>query len=394
MKEAAMNFPEEETDEHHNLRHIKDALESLISCLREYSVCQKDYNEWLQYVQERCSIEKMLGASEVILRNLEIEEIFIKSLCDNYTFEERKDALLNVREKLTTDIQMLNYYKYTIRLIKNNQEEFGEAIQDIWVLEEQYNIFKEKTKDFKDPSTIITDSTFTDESDAITDDEILQILEEKWKKFDRIEFFKTKLNKIDVYDATDLNHIKFLIEECGYNEIIDKPDNAGITPLMNSIINDRNDIFEYLLQKGAKSDPPMRDLNASSSVSSTPLMEAILERNVDAIRLLLQHNANPLLKNKNAETAMDLLKEQLRTGHMFLTAKKTLYGPKHAKKEMPMSQETFDELQTVQKLLRKSEKKFAKNHPEMLQNESIGENIERNISRKRRHESIDPIENM
>uniref|UniRef100_A0A914XZ08 Uncharacterized protein n=1 Tax=Panagrolaimus superbus TaxID=310955 RepID=A0A914XZ08_9BILA len=159
---------------------------------------------------------------------------------------------------------------------------------------------------------------------------------------------------------------------------------------MKAVIIDRNDIIECLLEKGAKCDPPMEVKN-SLEVRTTPLMEAILQRNVDAIRLLLQHDANPLLKNRNGETALDLLNEQLKTGHMFLTASNTLLGPKRAKKEMPMSQETFDELKEVEKLLKKAEKEYAENHPEiLLRNESVG----LIISRKRRHESINPVENI
>uniref|UniRef100_A0A914XS92 Ankyrin repeat protein n=1 Tax=Panagrolaimus superbus TaxID=310955 RepID=A0A914XS92_9BILA len=171
----------------------------------------------------------MLGAREDILKDLEIEEVFIKSLCDNYTFEEREKSLLN-------------------------------------------NIYKEKIKDFKEPPTVITDSIFEAEWDALSDDEILQIIEEKWKNFDIIQSFKMKLNKIDIYgetelhraissDATDLNHIKFLINECGYDEIIDKSDFAGITPLMKAVNIDRTDIVQYLLEKGAKSDATMRNTN-------------------------------------------------------------------------------------------------------------------------------------
>uniref|UniRef100_A0AC34GYF8 Tetratricopeptide repeat protein n=1 Tax=Panagrolaimus sp. ES5 TaxID=591445 RepID=A0AC34GYF8_9BILA len=103
MKEAAMNIPEEPG--YGNLQKVKDALEFLIFCLREYSVCEKDSNELLQYLEEMHSLQQKLGATENVLIEIEVEQAFIKSICDNFTFEERKLDLLNVKEKLTTDVQ-------------------------------------------------------------------------------------------------------------------------------------------------------------------------------------------------------------------------------------------------------------------------------------------------
>uniref|UniRef100_A0AC34GXM8 Ankyrin repeat protein n=1 Tax=Panagrolaimus sp. ES5 TaxID=591445 RepID=A0AC34GXM8_9BILA len=311
------------------------------------------------------SLQRKLGATESVLNEIEVEQAFIKSICDNFTFEERKLDLLNVKEKLTTDVQRFNFYKCVIRLIKYNQEEFGDGVQDIWVLEEQLNIFKEKIKDFKEPPTIITNIPFEDECDAISDDQILEALEEKWIYFDKIQSFKKKLEKIDVYGETELykeispnvelGHIKFLIDECGYDEILEKPDNAGITPLMKAIMIDRTDIIEYLLEKGANANPAMSKneklekidvygetelykeispnvelghikflidecgydeiLEKPDNAGITPLMKAIMIDRTDIIEYLLEKgaNANPAMsKNEDPLIGATPLMEAVR----------------------------------------------------------------------------------
>lgn len=72
------------------------------------------------------------------------------------------------------------------------------------------------------------------------------------------------------------------------------PDPAGFPPLIAAISarrSDRNEILNLLLENGA--DPAQRGIN-----DWTPLHFAVAERDIEAVKLLLAHGADPDLKTR------------------------------------------------------------------------------------------------
>uniref|UniRef100_A0A3B4EP65 Uncharacterized protein n=1 Tax=Pygocentrus nattereri TaxID=42514 RepID=A0A3B4EP65_PYGNA len=72
-------------------------------------------------------------------------------------------------------------------------------------------------------------------------------------------------------------------------------DNAGWTPLHEAVLHKRYTIVEILLKAGAQ-------VNPAGYNGFTPLHDATID-------LLLKHGADPLLKNKRGEAAVDLNKD-------------------------------------------------------------------------------------
>ncbi|KAL7836721.1 hypothetical protein AOLI_G00280050 [Acnodon oligacanthus] len=79
-------------------------------------------------------------------------------------------------------------------------------------------------------------------------------------------------------------------------------DNAGWTPLHEAVLRKRYTIVEILLKAGAQ-------VNPAGYNRVTPLHDAIYLGDLKAVDLLLKHGADPLLKNKRGEAAVDMNKD-------------------------------------------------------------------------------------
>lgn len=84
-------------------------------------------------------------------------------------------------------------------------------------------------------------------------------------------------------------------------EDLDEPDYAGITPLQKAALQGHDDIVEFLISKGCRTDCKSQDLD-------TPLIDAVENSHVAVVRLLLHEgHVNPHHKNNKGQRAIDVV---------------------------------------------------------------------------------------
>uniref|UniRef100_A0A4W4FWA4 Uncharacterized protein n=1 Tax=Electrophorus electricus TaxID=8005 RepID=A0A4W4FWA4_ELEEL len=94
----------------------------------------------------------------------------------------------------------------------------------------------------------------------------------------------------------DLQSVRSMIK---VGACVNRVDNAGWSPLHEAVLSNRYAIAETLLKAGAQIDPLGHE-------GVTPLHDAVVLGHFKIIDLLLKHGADPLLKNENGDTAIDL----------------------------------------------------------------------------------------
>ena len=80
---------------------------------------------------------------------------------------------------------------------------------------------------------------------------------------------------------------------------MNKQNNFGQTPLHIAIINKNKNITKFLIENGA-------NLNISDNNLNMSLHLAVMNNDCEIIKMLLKYKANPLLVNKNNETVLDI----------------------------------------------------------------------------------------
>lgn len=84
-------------------------------------------------------------------------------------------------------------------------------------------------------------------------------------------------------------------------EEIDVPDFAGITPLQKASLHGWEEVVEYLINKGCRTD-------CESNDRDTPLIDAVENGHLDVVKLLLNEGrVNPHHQNKKGQRAIDVL---------------------------------------------------------------------------------------
>uniref|UniRef100_A0A914Q8U3 Uncharacterized protein n=1 Tax=Panagrolaimus davidi TaxID=227884 RepID=A0A914Q8U3_9BILA len=146
---------------------------------------------------------------------------------------------------------------------------------------------------------------------------------------DAIEEKKRNIGETDQYGknflhkaaAVNLQKVKFLIERCEYQSVINQVDNGGWTPLSKAVIHGHADIVEYLIDHGADMDILSKaELTTNGEICSgrqlSPLMEACTCGFFDVICKLIGRRADPLLRNQNGWTAADYLEEFIQQANL------------------------------------------------------------------------------
>lgn len=95
----------------------------------------------------------------------------------------------------------------------------------------------------------------------------------------------------------DIEWFKELINKKGF----DVTDKNGFTPLMYCIQNDRNQMIDYLLEKGC-------DVNKSNSIGNTALFYAVFKskNKTEIIEKLLKNGADMNIVNKSGVSPLSL----------------------------------------------------------------------------------------
>jgi ankyrin repeat protein len=131
----------------------------------------------------------------------------------------------------------------------------------------------------------------------------------------------------------------FALLEAGAN--INARTSSGATPLMSAVVRFKTEAVAFLLARGA--DPNLKDdsgstalhfavsaegsgaaivralldagadVNGQDSDGATPLMTAVNQSNLDAVKLLLLHRADPKLKDHSGKAALDIAVESQST---------------------------------------------------------------------------------
>lgn len=105
--------------------------------------------------------------------------------------------------------------------------------------------------------------------------------------------------------SQDLHFLKFLISQGADVDSTVKP---GLSALSDAVMFRNPQTIRILLEAGA--DPNL----TYDSINTTPLMAAVTLRKIDAIRLLLENGAKLDIKNSQGQTALDLAIKQ-NAGH-------------------------------------------------------------------------------
>uniref|UniRef100_A0A0G4HQ91 Uncharacterized protein n=1 Tax=Chromera velia CCMP2878 TaxID=1169474 RepID=A0A0G4HQ91_9ALVE len=82
----------------------------------------------------------------------------------------------------------------------------------------------------------------------------------------------------------DVNRAKFLVQSCGAS--VNMPDRDGITPLSHAVIERNVEMVKVLVQNGAKVD-------AADNYGFTPLMEASAGRYLEVVKVLVENLNDP-----------------------------------------------------------------------------------------------------
>ncbi|MDH7446954.1 ankyrin repeat domain-containing protein [Aquimarina sp. 2201CG14-23] len=129
---------------------------------------------------------------------------------------------------------------------------------------------------------------------------------------------RNSVNKIEVYNYLEglgiqpnvvtnrginaLHAIAFKNEELDiFNYFIERgvdvnqPDNKGDTPFMNAVSRNKKESINYLIKF-------VKNINDSNKNGVTPLMRAVQRNSLDVVKLLLEHDANPLVKDSTENT--------------------------------------------------------------------------------------------
>ena len=93
---------------------------------------------------------------------------------------------------------------------------------------------------------------------------------------------------------------------------VNKPSESGITPLLMVAEVGWTDVMRQLLMRGAHVDaaPKGRTAEEAKIAGSTPLIGATKYNNPEAVKLLLEHGANPNHQNQSGISALMLASEQ------------------------------------------------------------------------------------
>lgn len=77
---------------------------------------------------------------------------------------------------------------------------------------------------------------------------------------------------------------------------IDSVNEAGFSPLILACYNGNVPVTNFLIKN-------VKDINGNSSMG-TPLMAAVVKRNVEIVQMLLENKANPNITDSNGTTAL------------------------------------------------------------------------------------------
>ncbi|CAG0914966.1 unnamed protein product [Notodromas monacha] len=106
-----------------------------------------------------------------------------------------------------------------------------------------------------------------------------------------------------------LDRVVELVDGLGFD--VNARDSEGITPLHWAAINNRKDVMNYMISRGAEIDP------VGGELRSTPAHWATRQGHLTAVVILMRHGANPTLKDGDGSTCLHLAAE---FGHTAIVA--------------------------------------------------------------------------
>ena len=110
-------------------------------------------------------------------------------------------------------------------------------------------------------------------------------------------FFNLNAQEVNIFDIAregSLVQLKKVIEKD--TNVINKINKSGYSPLTLACYYGNNEVAKYLIEN-------IKDINSNSGYG-TALMAAVVKKNVELTRFLLEHKADPNIADSNGTTAM------------------------------------------------------------------------------------------
>lgn len=110
-------------------------------------------------------------------------------------------------------------------------------------------------------------------------------------------FFNLNAQEVNIFDIAregSLVQLKKAVEKD--TNVINKINKSGYSPLTLACYYGNNEVAKYLIEN-------VKDINSNSGYG-TALMAAVVKKNVELTRFLLEHKADPNIADSNGTTAM------------------------------------------------------------------------------------------
>uniref|UniRef100_A0A914Q4K7 Tonsoku-like protein n=1 Tax=Panagrolaimus davidi TaxID=227884 RepID=A0A914Q4K7_9BILA len=244
--------------EYGDLEISRDAMLSIAETYKDLH----DYEEAIRYYDKLHIIQIRLRSSASILADTRLDIAISKGQCALFSFEQQKTAFENVKmpnDKTDLYIKYLESFIEFLAKHKNN-ENVSSLLDDLKIELKNYKQIQIDSQDILEEPLI--KSSQNDKYDLLSDNEIFAKVKKFYKFWDSVEAKKKRINvrnskgEIDLHQAAkhSLKEVKFLIELCGGQSVINTRDYGGWTPLSEAVSHGHADIVAYLIDHGADMD--------------------------------------------------------------------------------------------------------------------------------------------
>uniref|UniRef100_A0AC35ET18 Uncharacterized protein n=1 Tax=Panagrolaimus sp. PS1159 TaxID=55785 RepID=A0AC35ET18_9BILA len=220
---------------------LEIARAALISIADTYNDLSQ-YDKAIKYFEKLHIVERRLGRPNTVLADTRLNIAIAKFYCESSTFEQQKYAFENVKMPNESTVLYIKYLEIYIEFLakQKNEENVSPLLNDLKIELKNYKQILIDSQDILEEP--LTKTSQNDKYDLLSDDETFEKVKKLYENF---------LHKAA---AVNLQKVKFLIERCGYESVINTRDYGGWTPLSEAVSHGHADIVAYLIDHGADMD--------------------------------------------------------------------------------------------------------------------------------------------